>query len=337
MEIPGVTCLIDRRKSIVALGAIALQAPLSVLAQTPGRIPQIGYLVLSQLVQPPSAERAAFLQGLHELGYVDGKSIRIQYRSAEGEADFLPTLATELVQLKVDLIFVTGIEAVRAAMAATKAIPIVMVVGSNPVSAGLVKNLAQPGGNATGLTLAADDLTAKRLEMLAELLPRAKRVAVLRTPRNAAAELDWQELQKSAVRLNLTLLPFELERPDAVPKLLELIAQARPDALLLLMEPRMVTYSAIIADFAASRRIPALAAWQRFTELGGVLSYATNLPDVFLRAAGYVDKILKGAKPAQLPIEQPAKFELAINMKTARALGITIPKNVLLQVTKVIE
>lgn len=329
--------MIRRRQLTAALAAVALAAPLAVRAQTPGKSPQIGYLVLSQLVEPPTAERAAFLQGLQQLGYVDGKSIRIHYRSAEGEADFLPVLAGELVQQKVDLIFATGIEAVRAAMTATRTIPIVMVVGSNPVSAGLVKNLAQPGGNATGLTLAADDLTAKRLEMLAELLPRARRIAVLRTPRNAAAELDWQELQKSAAKLNLKLLPFELERPEAVPKLLDLIAQARPDALLLLMEPRMVTYSAIIADFASSHRIPALAAWGRFTELGGVLSYATNLPDVFFRSAGYVDKILKGAKPAQLPIEQPAKFELEINMKTARSLGIAIPKNVLLQATKVIE
>ncbi len=327
----------NRRKLVIALGASALSAALAALAQVQGRIPRIGYLVLSQLVEPPSAERAAFLQGLHELGYIDGKNIRIQYQSAEGEAEFLPTLAAELAQQRVDLIFTTGTEAIRAAMAATKTIPIVMIVGSNPVSVGLIKSLAHPGGNATGLSLVSDDLAAKRLEILVELLPHAKRVAVLRSPRNRSGELGEQVMQKSAASLGLRLRSFELGRSEDVPKLLASIAQTRPDALFLLLEPRMVTYSGIIVDFATRQRIPSLAGWGKFAELGGVLSYAPSLPDVFHRAAGYVDKILKGAKPANLPVEQPTKFELEINMKTAKSLGITIPQTVLVRATKVIE
>ena len=325
-----------RRFLFLVCGGVAAAA-IESRAQTQGKIPRIGYLVLQPLVEPPTAERAAFLQGLRELGYVEGRNIHIEYRSAEGEVEFLPALATELVQKNVDVIVATSTEPVKAAMQVTRTIPIVMTSVGNPVANGLIKSLAHPGGNVTGLSLLADELAGKRLQLLREVLPRARRVAVLRNVQNRVVQLEWKSTQTAAANFGLTLLPFELGHPDAVSRMLTSVAKTRPDALLLLIDPRVVSYSGIIIEFATRNRIPSFAGWSNFAELGGVLSYSPSLPALFQRAAKYVDKILKGAKPGELPVELPTRFELVLNLKTAKTLGITIPNSILLRADKVIE
>lgn len=326
-----------RRKLIVALVAGALAAPLRAFAQKEGKVPRIGYLLVQALSEPPSAERAAFLQGLVELGYVIGRTVQIEYRSAEGEVDFLPDLAAELVRQKVDVIFAASAEAARAAVNATRTIPIVTPSINNLIESGIVTSLAHPGGNVTGLTVFDRELSGKRLELLRDALPRAKRVAVVLNPRNVAAQAQWQESRQFAAQLRLTLLPFELGSPDTVPKMLASIVRARPDALLLFVDVRTIGYGKIFAEHATRNGIPTIAGWSNFANAGGLLSYSPNFPDLYHRAATYVDKILKGAKPGDLPVEQPAKFELAVNIKTAKALGITFPDSILIRADKVIE
>jgi putative ABC transport system substrate-binding protein len=325
----------NRRDAILVLLGLGA-APLTSVAQQ-NRIPRIGYLALPRLAEAPSAERAAFLEGLRELGYTQGRNIRIDYRSAEGKAELLPGLAAELVRENVDVIVATSAEPAKAAQAATRTIPIVFAASGDPVADGLVASLSHPGGNATGLSRVAPELAGKRLELLKEVLPHAKRVAVLRNRRNAAVEHAWPATQKAAVTLGLTLLPFELGQADSAMRTFESVANARADALLVLNDPRLASYSKIICDFAARNHIPAFGERSDFVPAGGLLSYTTDSAYRYRRAAAYVDKILKGARPADLPVEQPTRFELAINLKTAKALGLTIPQSLLFRADHVIE
>jgi len=313
-----------------------LSALPSAEAQRPDKLPRIGYLVLSPLADPPSAERAAFLDGLKELGYVVGQNIVIEYRSAAWNRELLPDLAVELVNLKVDVIVAIpgAIDAVREA---TKTIPIIVPALGDPVEEGLVKSLARPGGNITGTGWAAEGLTGKRLELLKEAIPKLSRAAVLWNPANQGGPRTWQETQAAARKLRVTLQSLEARDPNDVPRAFAAMTQRRPDALLTIASPITTAYRPIIIDFAAKQRIPTMFATNADVEAGGLMSYAPSLTDSFRRAARYVDKVLKGASAGDLPIEAPTKFELVINVKTAKTLGLTIPKTLLLQADQLVE
>jgi putative ABC transport system substrate-binding protein len=321
--------------SLLCLLAI-LGAPRGAEAQRPDKVPRIGYLLVSPLADPPSGERAAFLDGLRELGYVVGQNIVIEYRSAAWNRELLPDLAGELVNLKVDVIVaVPG--AIEAAKEATKTIPIIVPALGDPVEEGLVKSLARPGGNITGTGWSAEGLNGKRLELLKEAIPKLSRVAVLWNPVNQGGPRQWQELQSAARKLRLTLQSLEVRDPNDVPKAFAAMTQKPPDALLVMASPITTAYRPIIVDFATKQHVPTMFGTKADVEAGGLISYAPSLTDVFHRAARYVDKVLKGANPAELPIEEPSKFELVINRKTAKALKLTIPKTLLLQADQILE
>jgi putative tryptophan/tyrosine transport system substrate-binding protein len=324
-----------RRIGLAVVLALTILAPHAVEAQTT-RVPRIGYLVLSPLVDPPSAERQAFLTGLHDLGYIEGKSIVIQYRSANWNRELLPDLAAELVDLKVDVI-VAMPGTYEAARDATKTIPIVAASLVDPVEEGLVMSLARPGGNITGPGWSTVELSGKRLELLTEAIPKLSRVAVLWTPTDQAAQRQWQEAQSAARRLRVTLRSLEVRDPNDFPKAFSAMTQKRPDALITFPSPLTSAYRPIIIDFAIKQRLPTMFAIKADVEAGGLLSYAPSLTDTFRRAARYVDRVLKGAAPGDLPIEGPTRFELVINLKTAKALGLTIPPSVLGRADQVIE
>jgi putative ABC transport system substrate-binding protein len=319
---------------VLLLGVLAL--PIAAHAESPTRIPQIGYLVLSPLADPPSAERAAFLDGLRELGYVVGRNITIEYRSASWNRELLSDLATELVDRKVDVIVaVPG--AIEATREATKTIPIIVPALIDPVEAGLVTSLARPGGNLTGTGWSTGELVGKRLELLKETLPVLSRVAVLWNPAHESAPRQWQDVQAAARKLRVTLESLEVRDPSDVPGAFSAMTQRRPDALVTFLTPLTTAYRPIIIEFATKQRLPTMFALKADVEAGGLISYSPSLTDAFRRAARYVDRVLKGADPGGLPIEHPTRFELVINQKTAKALGITIPPRLLLQADHVVE
>ena len=328
-----------------ALGALAAFGALPALSRAQGRarIFRIGYLIDQPLIEPPSRERAAFLRGLRELGYVEGANLRIEYRSSETEPAFLPELAAELVALRVDAIVAMPDSPAQAAVKASRTIPIVFLVGSDPVRQGYAKSLARPGGNATGLTLLQPALEPKRLELLRELLPRARRVAMLRAPSLRAPSAvantgEYAQFTSAAARkLGLTLEQHAIRDLGDLPARLDSIAASRPDALVAVADQRLIAARKIIAEFTLARRLPSIMGVADYAQLGGLVAYATNIPEQFRRLASYVDRILKGAKPGELPIEQPTKFELTINLKTAKALSIVVPPTVLLRADRVIE
>jgi putative tryptophan/tyrosine transport system substrate-binding protein len=320
----------------VVLVVSLMLAPLAVGAQQASKVRQIGYLVLSPLADPPSAERAAFLDGLRGLGYVAGRNIVIEYRSAAWNRELLPDLAAELVALKVDVIVaVPG--AAEAARDATKTIPIIVPALGDPVEEGFVKSLARPGGNITGTGSTAEGLTGKRLELLKEAIPTLSRVGVLWNPANQGGPRQWQETQSAARKLRLTLQSLEVRDPNDVPRAFSTMTQKRPDALVIVTSALTTAYRPIIIEFANRQRIPTMFAVKEDVEAGGLISYAPSLSDSFRRAARYVDKVLNGANPGDLPIEDPTKFELVINLKAAKALGLTIPPSVLGRADQVIE
>jgi putative ABC transport system substrate-binding protein len=326
--------VIDRRLAVLVLLLGGLAAPLAADAQRQDKVPRIGYLVLSPLAEPPSAERAAFLDGLRELGYVTGRNIMIEYRSAAWNRELLPDLAVELVELKVDVIVaVPG--AIEAARDATREIPIVVPAMVEPVETGLVASLARPGGNLTGP--GEVELAGKRLELFKETIPKLSHVAVLWNPANRGESRQWRETQAAARRLRVTLRSMEVRDPADVPKAFSAMSQKRPDALIVSLSQLTTAYRPIIIEFATKERLPTMFSSKADVEAGGLISYAASLTAAFRRTASYVDKILKGAKPGDLPIEGPTKFELVINLRTAKALGVTIPKTILLQADQVIE
>jgi len=313
-----------------AFGGVGAQA------QQAKKVPRIG------LLSPfsPSATaiwHQAFRQGLRDLGWVEGKSISIEYRYAEGKADRLPDLAAELVRLKVDVIVAAVNTDAVAAKKATKTIPIVMASAGDPVALGLVESLARPGGNITGLSQIAPELAGKRLELLKEMVPHLSRVAVLWNPQGTTSPLSWKESQLPARELGLRLHSIEVRSPNNLDKAIEDATKARAGALAIMPDPLFAGNLKRIADLAAKSRLPSIFHLTEFVDSGGLVAYGVDRPDQFRRAATYVDKILKGAKPADLPVEQPIKFELVINLKTAKQIGLTIPPNVLARADRVIK
>ena len=325
-----------RLGKVLALVLGILAAPLTSEAQRPGNVPRIGYLILSPLVEPPSTERAAFLEGLRALGYEVGWNIIIEYRSAAWNRELLPDLAAELIELKVDVIVaVPG--ASDAAVEATKTIPIVIPAVGDPVETGLAMSLARPGGNITGTSWGSLELAAKRLEFLKMAIPKATRVAVLWNPMNQSEPRQWNETQAAARALGVTLQSLKVSDPKDFPSAFSAMTRKRPDALITFVSQLTTAYRPIIIEFATKNRLATMFAIRADVEAGGLMAYGPNLSDVFRRAARYVDNILKGNKPGDLPIEQPNTFELVVNLKTAKALGLTIPQSLLNRVDQLIE
>ncbi|MGH7322270.1 MAG: ABC transporter substrate-binding protein, partial [Candidatus Rokuibacteriota bacterium] len=304
-----------RRGFIVALAIGVLVAPFTAHAQA-SKIPRIGLLRTASRDAPdPAAE--GLRQGLRELGHVEGQSISIEYRWAEGRPERIPALAAELVRLNVDVIVTGGENAILAAKQATSTIPIVMGASNDPVSAGLVASLARPGGNVTGMTVLSPELSRKRLQLLKEALPRASRVAILSNPAYLGTLLDLSETRSAAQELGLTLQNVEVRSPADLEAALA-AARERSDVLIPLGDPFFTAHRARIVSLATKHLFPGMYYWKEFVEAGGLMSYGPSLRDLYRRAATHVDKILKGARPADLPVEQPTKFELVINLKTAK-------------------
>jgi putative ABC transport system substrate-binding protein len=315
----------------LALGALLLALSFSVEAQQPAKVPRIAFLAGGSR-SADSFLIETFWQRMKELGYIEGKNIAAEYRFAEGAPERLPNYATELVRLNVDVIVAPGSGA-RAAKKATNTIPIVLTYG-DPVGQGLVASLARPGGNVTGLSGFASELGGKQLELLKEAFPRVSRVAVLWWQQNA---LLLGDIKGAARALEVTLQSLELSTVDDFEPAFSAIKGERAHALLVVRNPFTVTHQRRIVDFAAKSRLPAMYGDKEFVDAGGLMSYGVNVPDLWGRAAIYVDKILKGRKPADLPVEQPKKFEFVINLKTAKQIGLTIPPNVLVRADKVIK
>ena len=283
---------------------------------------------------------AGFRQGLNELGYVEGQNILIEERYAAGRADRLATLAAQLVRLDVDVMLTHGsatLIADRVAKEAGKAIPVVFAIASDPVASGYVASLAHPGGNITGLSDAHSELVPKRLELLKEVVPGASRIAVLWSPSTDNGSRQLKTLQAVAPSLGVTLLPLVFAKSEDLDRVFAAIRKERPDALNILGYPLAGAHRKRIAAFALERRLPAILTVRLFPAAGGLMSYGASFPDIYRRAATYVHKILRGAKPADLPVEQPTTFELVVNLKTAKAMGLTLPPSILLRATEVIE
>ncbi|MBI4490265.1 MAG: ABC transporter substrate-binding protein [Deltaproteobacteria bacterium] len=325
------------RKLVICLLTTALLSTVPfVEAQQTKKVPRIGYLgTVSSSAGSVRAE--AFRQGLRELGYVEGKNIVVEYRWGEGKLDRLHELAKELARLKVDVIVALSPPAARAAKEATRTIPIVIRSTYDPVQDGFVASLARPGGNITGLTSISGELAGKRLELLKETVPRLTRVAVLWNPGQRVDTRNFKEMGAASKALGLRLQSLEARRSEDFEGAFKTATSQRAQALITLRNPLIVGQRKQIAELAAKSRLPAIYDDRQFVEVGGLMSYGANLEDLFRRAAIYVDKILKGTKPADLPVEQPMKFELVINLKTAKQIGLTIPPNVLARVDRVIR
>lgn len=306
-------------------------------AQQVKRVFKIGYLT-NDSVAVDMPRRNAFRQGLRDLGYVEGQSIVIEYRVGEGHIEKLAELAGELVRLKVEVIFAFTTTAAQAAKNASQEIPIVMGASGDPVALGFAASLARPGGNITGLvTNAGAEIYGKQLELIKESVPKATRVAVLSNPANVQSLLQLKETRAAAPGLGVTLLAFEAKEPQDIDDAFAAMKKERAGALTVLPDPMLLAQRQRIADLAATHRLPAIYGIPEHVEAGGLMAYAANRLDIFRRAATYVDKILKGARPADLPVEQPIKFEFIVNLKAAKAIGLTIPPNVLVRADKVIR
>jgi putative ABC transport system substrate-binding protein len=321
----------------LALCAVLFALSIPVKAQQTNKVPRIGYLSAARR-SALAARTEAFRQGLRELGYVEGKDIVIEYRFAEGKLDRLSELAAELVRLKVDVIVATGRTPSLAAKQVTTTIPIVMTVSGDPVGAGLVASLARPGGSITGLTSGTPDLDGKRLELLKETLPKVKRVAFIHKEVSGRAFAGGvKEIQATARELGITLQSIEARNAKEVEAALQAVIKERAGALWV-ASPVVSRYRKQIVDFAGKRRLPLIYATRGFVEkAGGLMSYGPDYSDLWRRAATYVDKILKGAKPADLPVERPMKFELVFNLRAAKQIGVTIPQEMLFRADKVIK
>jgi len=321
------------KTTIVLLVGLTLASVHLAEAQQAKKLPRIG--ILSPGFPGPSPLLDAFRQGLRELGYVEGQNIAIEYRFAENKPEPLPDLAAELVRLKVDVILAINTPAVQAAKNATKTIPIVFTWVSFPDS--FVASLARPGGNVTGLTTLSEDLSGKRLELLKEALPGISRVAVLWNSANPNPTYQFREMERASLQLGIQLQPLGVRGPDELPNAFKVATREHAGALFVIEDAVLLQHRTRILDLAAKLRLPVASSYREFAEAGGLLSYGPNLPDHFHRAATYVDKILKGTKPADLPVEQPMKFELIINLKTAKQIGLTIPPDVLARADRVIR
>jgi putative ABC transport system substrate-binding protein len=330
--------MMNRRRFLQAVSVSVLAAPLAAAAaQQAGKVPRIGFLGVTSPSDRPSL-LDAFRQGLRELGWVEGQNIVIDYRYAEGRLDRLPGLAAELVRLEVDIIVSFGTQGVTAARNATETIPIVMIAVRDPVGTGLIASLAHPGGNVTGVSGSPGlEIVAKQLELLKETVPKIRRVAILSNPTNAYHQLAIKEVTVAARSLGVRLQLLEARGPAEFDGAFAAMAAERVEALLVVSDVIFNNHRARLADLAARSRLPAAYGVRESVEAGGLMSYGTSFLDLHRRSAAYVDKILKGVRPADLPVEQPTKFELVINLKTARALGLTIPQSLLRQADQVIE
>ena len=293
--------------------------------------------LLSLEAPGPSAERDALMESLRQQGFVAGRNLIVESRFAEGRRERLPELAAELIRLNVDVIVAERGQATRAAQAASARVPVVMVASSDPVGTGIVTELARPGGNVTGVTLASPEISGKRLELLKELVPRATRVAVVFNDGDPGKLRELGRLQQAARGLNLVLEPMPLKEVGALAGTLAAIDRARPTALIVLADPVTIALRSALADFAAARRLAAMYELAAFVDAGGLIAYGPNIRDMYRRAGFIVDKILRGARPDEIPVEAPATFELIVNTGAARALGVTLPGSILLRATRVVE
>jgi ABC-type uncharacterized transport system substrate-binding protein len=319
---------------LLALCSMLLAPCSSAQAQQRTKIPRIGYLNPGNVT---SARIETFRQGLRELGYVEGKSIAIEYRSAEGKIERFPDLAAELVNLKVDVIFAVSTPAVLAAKNATKTIPIIFTNIGDPVTAGVIASLARPGGNITGLATLSPELSGKGLELLKETVPKVSRVGVIWNPDNPGKTSGLKDTEVAAQALRLQLQSLEVRGPKDVEPAFQAARREQIGALIVLRDVVINKETKPIVELARKNRLPAIYSDRDFVDNGGLMSYGPNIDDLFRRATVYIDKILKGAKPADLPVEQPTKFELVINLKTAKQIGVTMPPNVLARADKVIR
>jgi len=324
----------NKRILVSLLATIFLATSLGAEAQQAKKVPRIGMLCFSECTIPTWS---AFRQRLRELGYIEGQNVLSETRSADGKLERLPALAGELVHLKVSVIVTSGTRAILAAKQATSAIPIVFPIAADAVGDGLVSGLARPGGNITGFTVITPDLSGKRLEFLKDAFPKADRIAVLYNPTDGGTALDWKETQAAARAFSVTLQSVQVQHPDDFKLAFSTLTKEGEDALIVLTHTFMSVNRSRLLEFVAKSRIPAMYGEAQYVEAGGLISYGPNYVDLFRRAAVYVDKILKGAKPANLPVEQPTKFELVINLKTAKALNLIIPQSVLYRADKVIK
>jgi putative tryptophan/tyrosine transport system substrate-binding protein len=332
----------DLRLLISGLCALLLALCFPAEAQQSGKIPRVGVLFIGGRNQP---HLESFKQGLKERGYTEGKNILLDYRYAEGNVDRLPSLAAELVQLKVDVIVTTSGNSARAATRVTRTIPIVLTTGADPVKSGLAESLAKPGGNVTGLSVIEEDLSGKRVEILKETFPKMTRMAYLWNPLAVSyseagapsANPSYVQAKKAAETLGVQLLSYKVRTLVEIEKAFADMQKVRPHALLVLQSPVMTLNSKRIVDLALEQQLPGMYPSNQFAQEGGLMAYGPLIGDLYRRAATYVDKILKGAKPADLPVEQPMKFELVINLKTAKQIGLTIPPTVLARADRVIR
>jgi len=322
--------LLSRRQFIALLGGAATTWPLPLRAQQPAQIPRIGIIDDSPMWN-------AFRQGLHDLGYLEGQNIAFDSRSADGVPARLAEAAAELVRRPVDVIATYGTPPTRAAQQATTTIPIVMIGIGDPVGAGLVASLARPGGNITGNTILGPDVASKRLQLLKEVIPSVSRAAFLWNPDNASHPAQLKELQAAAPRLDMQLLPVAVRSADELDSAFAAMMRERADAFLMTADPLHQRSIRRIIDFLTQNRLPGMFLTREIVVAGGFMSYGASLPELFRHGASYVHRILQGTKPADLPVERPMKFELAINLKTAKAFGLTIPPTLLFQVDEVIQ
>jgi putative tryptophan/tyrosine transport system substrate-binding protein len=328
----------QRREFIKALGGVALAWPLKADAQPSGKLFRIGFFSSgAAAAQGGPGTARYYVEALRGLGWIEGKNVVFEYRYAENHPDRLADMAAELVHLKVDVIVAGGTLAPLAAKRATSTIPIVMANAGDPLGSGLVSSLAYPGGNVTGLSLMAPDLGGKRLELLKELLPGLSRAAVVWNAANPYAANVFRETERAARKLAIDIQSLEVRGPDDFDTAFEAARAQHPEGLITIEDPLTIDNRKQIVDFAARNRLPAIHGVREFVEAGGLIAYGANLVDLARRAATYVDKILRGAKPADLPVQQPTKFEMVINLKTAKALGLELPPTLLARADEVIE
>ena len=329
-----------RKLLIAALSAGGLGAPFAALAQQPGRIHRVGLLATQSRPSDadfPRSVYAAFQQGMRELGHVEGRNLAIEWRFADGDATRLPELAAELVRMKVDVLVAGGTDAPLALQKVTTTIPIVMTSASDPVGRGLVKSLPRPAGNITGLSIVTGYLGAKRLELLRAMVPKVSRVAVLVNPASPVSAAGLASIRGGAQQLGVTILPVEAQSAAEIEPAFALMRKQGAGALIVLLNPLYQQHRSRIAALAIGHRLPSITADRDFAAAGCLMSYGSSLPDSFRRAATYVDRILRGAKPGDLPVEEPVKFDLVINRGTAKALGLTVPQALLISAEEVIE
>jgi putative ABC transport system substrate-binding protein len=326
---------IERRKFLATLGGAAAAWPLAARAQQPGKLPTIGFLgATTPTIWSPFV--GAFLQRLRELGWIDGRTITIDYRWAEGRSESMAEIAAEFVRRKVDVIVTYGTPSALAAKRSTAVIPIVFAAAGDPVGTELVASLARPGGNITGLSVQQTDLAGKRLEILRELLPSLRTLAIMANIGTPNAVLDLREAQAAARTFGLDIVISEIRRAEDIAPAFDAL-KGRADALYVCADPLLTTNRVRVSTLALGARLPTMNNFREYVEAGGMTSYGPNFPDLFRRAGDYVDKILKGVKPADIPVEQPTKFDLVVNLTTARALGIEIPPTLLARADEVIE